>query len=122
MKLFFVPRDVRTVKVIVSLMYCGLRADTSDITARNVLNARSTVGIRAHSDRPKLLVQQQVQEAVKQLFGASGAGSVIDVLAVRAGRALLRVPRQQLRRLRAALALRPTVRVRAEAASLQALV
>ncbi|CAG4930291.1 unnamed protein product [Parnassius apollo] len=73
--------------------------------------------------RPELIVQQLISEAGKQLFGECGAPQA-DVLKVSPrGNILLRVHAHQHRRLRAALALCPkTVRVCAEAPSLQALI
>lgn len=73
--------------------------------------------------RPELAAQQLLTEAGRQLFGECGAPEV-DVLRVdSSGIILLRVHANKYRHLRAALALCPkTVRVRAEAASLQALI
>jgi RNase P/RNase MRP subunit POP5 len=71
----------------------------------------------------ELSLRRLVEEAGSGLFGTCGAAALrVDVLRAAGGRALLRVPAPQLRRLRASLALSDTrVRVLAQAPSLQAL-
>lgn len=73
-------------------------------------------------EESELSTRRLVEEAVRALFGESGASAAqVDVLRVSGRRALLRVAARELVRVRAALALNPRqLRVR-QAPSLQAL-
>lgn len=84
--------------------------------------------VSCSENQTRLSVRQNIEEAVRCLFGECGAASLlVDVLSARSGQALLRVRAGDLRRLRAALLLHapnaaaPALRVRRQACSLQAL-
>lgn len=74
------------------------------------------------SSESELSIQRAVQEALRDVFGECGAGAGgVDLLRVRSGACVVRVRAARLRAVRAALLLAAPLRVRAQAASLQAL-